>query len=255
MLDIQIHAAAPPFDRPALGVRAARLLGLAEAMGLLPPGDPIYRLDAQAMRGPVEELVRRGIGRHASLQLAATDEPERLAELLDELYGELEASPVPAAESARLTAVFGLDLLAKLTGASTSSLRRYAAAERVAPDGVAARLHHLARINAHLAGGYNDFGIRRWYARPRVQLDGHPPPICSRAPGTPTPKGRSAPCAWLRRSTARRRHDLLPARGPSLPLPVGIGRAAAGAVARGRRGPCPLPVRHPRGRLGRVPPP
>jgi len=28
MLDIQIHAAAPPFDRPALGVRAARLLGL-----------------------------------------------------------------------------------------------------------------------------------------------------------------------------------------------------------------------------------
>ena len=175
MLDIQIHAAAPPFDRPALGVRAARLLGLAEAMGLLPPGDPIYRLDAEAMKAPVEELVRRSIGRNASLQLAATDEPERLAELLDELYGELEASPVPAAESARLTAVFGLDLLAKLTGASTSSLRRYAAAERVAPDGVAARLHHLARINAHLAGGYNDFGIRRWYVRPRVQLDDHAP--------------------------------------------------------------------------------
>ena len=175
MLDIQIYAAAPPFDRPALGVRAARLLGLAEAMGLLPPGDPIYRLDAQAMKAPVEELVRRGIGRNASLQLAATDEPERLAELLDELYGELEASPVPAAESARLTAVFGLDLLAKLAGSSTSSLRRYAAAERVAPDGVAARLHHLARINAHLAGGYNDFGIRRWYARPRVQLNDHAP--------------------------------------------------------------------------------
>src|ERR1700716_2042829 len=108
MLAVQINAAAPPFDRPALGVRAARLLSLAEAMGLLPPGDPIYRLDAEAMRAPIEELVRRGIGRHASLEFAATDDPERLAELLDELYGELEASPVPAAETARLTAVFGL---------------------------------------------------------------------------------------------------------------------------------------------------
>jgi hypothetical protein len=144
-------------------------------MGLLPPGDPIYRLDAQAMKAPVEALVRRGIGRSASLQLAVSDAPDRIADLLDELYQELEASPVPAAEAARLTAVLGLDLLAKLSGSSTSSLRRYAAAERVAPDGVAARLHHLARINAHLAGGYNDFGIRRWYARPRVQLEGQSP--------------------------------------------------------------------------------
>jgi hypothetical protein len=175
MLDIQIHAAAPPFDRPTIGVRAARLLSLAEAMGLLPPGDPIYRLDAKALKGPVEELVRRGIGRTASLQLAVSDSPERTADLLDELFQELEASPVPSAESARLTAVLGLELLANLSGSSTSSLRRYAAAERVAPDGVAARLHHLARINAHLAGGYNDFGIRRWYARRRVQLDGQAP--------------------------------------------------------------------------------
>jgi hypothetical protein len=175
MLDIQIHAASPPFDRPALGVRAARLLSLAEAMGLLPAGDPIYRLDAQAMKAPVEALVRRGIGRSASLQLAVSDAPDRIADLLDELYQELEASPVPSAESGRLTAVLGLDLLARLSSTSTSSLRRYAAAERVAPDDVAARLHHLARINAHLAGGYNDFGIRRWYARPRVQLEGQAP--------------------------------------------------------------------------------
>jgi hypothetical protein len=175
MLDIQIHAASPPFDRPALGVRAARLLSLAEAVGLLPPGDPIYRLDAQAMKAPVEALVRRGIGRNVSLQLAVSDAPDRIADLLDELYQELEASPVPAAEAARLTAVLGLDLLAKLSGSSTSSLRRYAAAERVAPDGVAARLHHLARINAHLAGGYNEFGIRRWYVRPRLQLDSEAP--------------------------------------------------------------------------------
>ena len=175
MLAVQISAAAPPFDRPALGVRAARLLGLAEAMGLLPAGDPIYRLDLETMKRPIEELVRRGIGRTAALQLPAGDDPDRLAELLDELYAELEASPVPAAECAQLMAVLGLDLVAQLSGASTSSIRRYASEERVAPDDVAARLHHLARINANLAGGYNDFGIRRWYTRQRVQLDGRAP--------------------------------------------------------------------------------
>jgi hypothetical protein len=175
MLAVQINAAAPPFDRPALGVRAARLLSLAEAMGLLPAGDPIYRLDLGAIRRPLEELVRRGIGRNVSLQLPGSDEPQRLAELLDELYSELEASPVPATECAQLSVVLGLELLSQLSGASTSSIRRYAAEERTAPDDVAARIHHLARINAHLAGGYNDFGIRRWYTRRRVQLDGMAP--------------------------------------------------------------------------------
>jgi hypothetical protein len=151
------------------------VLGLAEAMGLLPPGEPIYRLDAEAVRRPLEELVRRGIGRRVALELGRTEDPERLAELLDELYDELEASPVPASECGRLAAVLGLDLLMALADASTSSLRRYAAGERAAPDDVAARLHHLARINAHLAGGYNDFGIRRWYGRRRTQLDGRSP--------------------------------------------------------------------------------
>jgi hypothetical protein len=175
MLAVQISAAAPPFDRPTLGVRAARLLGLAEAMGLLPAGDPIYQLDLQTMRRPIEELVRRGIGRTVAVQLPASDEPERLAELLDELYAELEASPVPATECAQLVSVLGIDLVAQLGGASTSSIRRYASEDRVAPDDFAARLHHLALINANLAGGYNDFGIRRWYARKRVQLDGKAP--------------------------------------------------------------------------------
>jgi hypothetical protein len=175
MLALQIHAAGAPFDRPALGVRAARLLGLAEAMGLLPAGEPIHRLDAEAIRAPLNELLRRGIGRNAVLEIAATDKPDRLAALLDDLYAELEASPVPETESAQLTAVLGLDLAAQFGDTSVSSLRRYASGERVAPDDVAARLHHLARINAHLAGGYNDFGIRRWFLRVRPQLKGRSP--------------------------------------------------------------------------------
>src|SRR5258708_29392590 len=122
MLDVQIHAAAPPFDRPAIGVRAAKLLSLAEAMGLLPPGDPIYRLDAKALKAPVEELVRRGIGRNASLQLAVSASPDRIADLLDRLCQVLEASPVPSAEASPLTSVLGLDLPATLARRSTARL-------------------------------------------------------------------------------------------------------------------------------------
>ena len=136
---------------------------------------PIARLDRAAILGPVAELVRLGIGRDAALELRTTDDPDRLADLLDRLYAELEASPAPVSECRALVAVLGLDTLAALSGASPSSLRRYAAGERGVPDEVAARVHTLALIVAELAGGYNDFGIRRWFARPRSQLAGKAP--------------------------------------------------------------------------------
>jgi hypothetical protein len=40
---------------------------------------------------------------------------------------------------------------------------------------VAARLHWLAMVVADLAGAYNNFGIRRWFERPRSQLQGKSP--------------------------------------------------------------------------------
>jgi hypothetical protein len=164
-----------PYDRPALGVRAARLLGLAEAMGLLPTARPIDRLDRETLAAPVRLLVKRGIGRNAAMELDRTDDPRRVAELLDILYDELRASPSPQTEVRQLGDVLGADLLTELSGASPSSLRRYAAGERSVPDDVAARLHHLALLISHLAGGYNDFGIRRWFLRGRAQLDGRSP--------------------------------------------------------------------------------
>ncbi len=172
---LQIMSAAPPYDRPALGMRAARLLGLAEAMGLLPEGVPIARLDREAILGPVRILQRKGIGRTAALELDSTEDPERLAVLLDRLYEELLASPAPDTEADALVEVLGSELAAQLAGISPSSLRRYVTGERPTPDAVAARVHHVAVIVSHLAAGYNDFGIRRWFARPRAQLDGKPP--------------------------------------------------------------------------------
>jgi AbrB family looped-hinge helix DNA binding protein len=53
------------------------------------------------------------------------------------------------------------------------SLRRYASGTRPTPDPVAQRLHLLALIVADLRGAYNDYGIRRWFQRPRPQLGGH----------------------------------------------------------------------------------
>jgi hypothetical protein len=65
------------------------------------------------------------------------------------------------------------------------SLRRYAAKSRTIPDLVAARLHFLALVVGDLGGAYNDFGIRRWFERPRSQLDGKAPRQILRGPWTP----------------------------------------------------------------------
>ena len=71
--------------------------------------------------------------------------------------------------------VFGDEFLVELLGIAASSMRRYASGERATPDEVGARLHWLAMVVADLAGAYNDFGIRRWFARPRSQLEGRSP--------------------------------------------------------------------------------
>lgn len=74
-----------------------------------------------------------------------------------------------------LTDILGEDQLGELLGISASSVRRYGEATRTTPQPVAARLHVLALLVADLSGAYNDYGIRRWFARPRSQLDGLSP--------------------------------------------------------------------------------
>jgi len=57
-----------------------------------------------------------------------------------------------------------------LLGVSASSIRRYHVGDRATPQHVAERLHFLALLIADLAGSYNDYGIRRWFTRPRTAL-------------------------------------------------------------------------------------
>lgn len=88
--------------------------------------------------------------------------------------GGAEESPA-SFEWRALVTLFGHDRLATLTGTSPASVRRYAGGERETPHAVAGRLHFLASVVGDLAGAYNDFGIRRWFERPRTALDGRSP--------------------------------------------------------------------------------
>ena len=86
----------------------------------------------------------------------------------------IEVSPLPSLEWAAMCGVLD-SLLPELVGVSTSSVTRYRTGERSTPDAVAARLHTVTLIASDLSGSYNDFGVRRWFLRPRQALGGKAP--------------------------------------------------------------------------------
>jgi hypothetical protein len=175
--EIRITSADRPFDSPALARRAAEILSSAQAMGLL--GDlPIRRLDLSTFRDAVDRIAEAGIGAGVQAALRASKtrmEASETADLLDRLAVAIEQSPAPRHEWPSLAALFGAERLARLLGISPASVRRHASGARKTPDAVAGRLHLLATVVGDLAGAYNDFGIRRWFDRPRTALGGKAP--------------------------------------------------------------------------------
>jgi hypothetical protein len=101
--------------------------------------------------------------------------PARLETLINRLDSALSESPMPERELGELLRVYDYEGLASLLGTSVASLRRYAAASRTVPDAIANRIHYIALVTSDLAGSYNDFGLRRWWERPRTSLDGRSP--------------------------------------------------------------------------------
>ena len=156
---------------------AATVLTRAEAMGLLPAKETIERLDMTVFRRLTEGIAQAGIGNGLLADLAASSSPnpQRLSVTLQKLNEALDASPTPACEWAGVNRVLGSDVLAPLLGISSSSVRRYLSGSRATPDGIAARLHFLALVIGDLAGAYNDFGVRRWFQRPRKLLGSRSP--------------------------------------------------------------------------------
>lgn len=176
MTEIQITSIDAPLNRQTLGSRAFGLLLRATAVGLLSGRGPIVRLDLALLREIAREAAALGIGKEAALGLLQNNpSPSRLAQLIEQLDDALAQSPLPERELRELRRTFELDQLARLLSTSEVSLRRYVGGARKAPDALAARAHWLAMVVADLAGSYNEIGIRRWFDRPRGQLQGRSP--------------------------------------------------------------------------------
>jgi hypothetical protein len=177
MSTIQITSTAEPFDSPEIARLAAGVISTADAMGLLDDLE-IHRLDLPSFREVVDKIASAGIGTEAQAALSAPagriGRPE-MGRLLDRLALAIEESPSPPHEWPSLEGLFGTERLAVLLGISPASVRRYRSGARPTSDQLAARLHFLSTLIGDLAGAYNEFGIRRWFERPRTALEGRSP--------------------------------------------------------------------------------
>lgn len=177
MSTIQITSTDEPFDSPEIARLAVGVISTADAMGLLDDLE-IHRLDLPSFREVVDKIASAGIG--TEIQAALSTPPGRIGRpemnrLLDRLAVAIEESPAPTHEWGSLESLFGTERLASLLGISSASVRRYRSGSRPTPDKLALRLHFLAILVGDLAGAYNDFGIRRWFTRPRTPLGGKAP--------------------------------------------------------------------------------
>jgi len=166
---VQMVSVSEPFrSDAALTNGALRLVFRAEFFGVLPdPG--VSELTVGTIQAVAKCLAAAGL----PVPVDAVDaDPESVdwSSLIERLNDQVEMSPYPPGEWPPALDVLGEDLLARLLGVSVSSVRRYSAGGRVTPQPVAERLHFLALVLADLAGSYNDYGMRRWFTRPRSAL-------------------------------------------------------------------------------------
>lgn len=170
MSNIHITSVLPPFEEEQLYPRATRFLRRADAMGLL--DEPIQELSSDVVRRVARILSKRGLARDLAARLTAAPSRDEFVRYLDAALLALDESPVPEAELAKLDSTLGHELLIELLDISAASLQRYQSGDRDAPDAIADRAHFLTSVIAALEGTYNDFGVRRWFERPRSVFNG-----------------------------------------------------------------------------------
>jgi hypothetical protein len=186
MNEFRIVSIDEPFARsPETARRAVRMVLRAGMMDLLPDlsEGADLELNADFVCGLVHNAQEAGIARGVSLEPLSGHRAtpnqvewlERVDDLVNAITAALDESPYPEGEWGEVRDRIGEDLLSRLLSTSPSSIRRYATGTRPTPDDVAWRLHALSRIVAALLGSYNDYGVRRWFERPRAQLDGETP--------------------------------------------------------------------------------
>jgi len=170
MANIHITSVLPPFEEEQLYPRATRFLRRADAMGLLE--EPIQELSADVVRRVARILSKRGLASDLAARLTVATSRDEFVRYLDAALRALDESPVPEAELAKLDAILGHELLIEMLDISAASLQRYQSGDRDAPDAIAERAHYLTSVIAALEGTYNDFGVRRWFERPRSVFNG-----------------------------------------------------------------------------------
>jgi hypothetical protein len=148
---------------------AARVAALAETLGVVSSST----IDREGIAAALKGFAALGVGR--AFVEVATLPPEVLADALISVLDGIEQSPLPDVELKALDNILGDELLGRLVHASTSSIHRYQTGARATPDPIAARVHFVALVTADLAGSYHALGIRRWFERPRPQLNGTAP--------------------------------------------------------------------------------
>ena len=176
MSELRIESVSDPFDDPGSATTALQLFARAETMGLIP--ESIARqaitVDHLTVRRLLKHLREAGMASAPSLRLP-TASAEEVNRVLLQALDALAASPYPAGEWDALRAIVGDRLLSRMLRISESSIRRYNAGGRRTPDDVAWRLHAIGGIVSALRGSYNEYGVRRWFDRPRTALDGRTP--------------------------------------------------------------------------------
>jgi hypothetical protein len=170
MSKIHITSVLPPFEEEELYPRATRFLRRADAMGLLE--EHVEELSPDVVRRIARRLSKRGLASDVAARLSAAPSRDEFVRYLDAALLALDESPVPVAELAKLNSILGHELLTGMLDISAASLQRYQNGDRDVPDAVAERAHFLTSVIAALEGTYNEFGVRRWFERPRSVFNG-----------------------------------------------------------------------------------
>jgi hypothetical protein len=184
MTALQFESVEEPFrSHPDLAEVALRAVYTAEFLGVAPHGahpvlgwDVLLAVSASLGSGKTT-LVGLQV-KEASTRLwerESTEQVTSVRRLLERLLAEAEASPRPTGEWQPVLSTLDEELVARLVGASPSSIRRYSSGGRETPQAIAERLHFIALVLAELAGSYNEYGMRRWFTRPRSALEGQSP--------------------------------------------------------------------------------
>lgn len=170
METIRIQSISKPFSDSNISEIAVQIVFRAQGMGLL-SGLSLTSVDPQSFGKVIERIQNAGI--KAKWEKSwLSKKPAALVLELRKLLSVLNESPVPEAEWSAVMESLGQELVRKLLDLSVSSIQRYSSNSRPTPQNIAEKLHYLAVVIGDLRAGYNDYGIRRWFERPRTFLSG-----------------------------------------------------------------------------------